>query len=90
MTVPVNTIKVVDALVTDVYRGDKGRDYITFSQPGNRQFKLGMPSDQVKNVEYGDMVSFEAVVAIKTGNDGMYMQVENVKLAKPAKNEQKS
>ncbi len=85
MTVPVNTIKVVDALVTDVYRGDKGKDYITFVQPGNQNFKLGMPSDQVKSVEFGNMVSFEANIAIKNGNDGMYMQLENVKLQRGAK-----
>lgn len=85
MTVPVNTIKIADALVTDVYRGDKGKDYVSFNQPGNRQFKLGMPSAQAKDIDYGDKVSFEATVEIRTGKDGMYMQLENVKLAKPAK-----
>ena len=80
-----NTIKVVEALVTDVYRGDKGKDYISFVQPGNQSFKFGMPSEQVKGIEFGDKISFEANVAIKTGNDGMYMQLENVKLQKPAK-----
>lgn len=85
MTVTVNTIKIVEALVTDVYRGDKGKDYISFVQPGNRNFKLGMPSEMVKDVEYGNKISFDAEVEIKTGKDGMYMQLENVRLHKPAK-----
>ena len=80
MSVTVNTIKVVDALVTDDYRGDKGKDYLSFVQPGNQQFKLGMPSDQVKMLAFGDRVSFEAEVVLKTGKDGLYMQLDKVKL----------
>jgi len=80
-----NRIAISNALVTDVYRGDKGKDYITFVQPGNQNFKIGMPSDQVKTVEFGDEVSFEALVQLKTGTDGMYLVVDSVKLTSHAK-----
>jgi len=80
-----NRIAISNALVTDVYRGDKGKDYITFVQPGNQNFKIGMPSDQVKTVEFGDEVSFEALVQLKTGTDGMYLVVDSVKLTGHAK-----
>ena len=76
----INRIVIANALVTDVYRGDKGKDYLTFVQPGNQNFKIGMPSEQVKLVEYGDEVSFEASVQIKTGSDGLYLLVDGVKI----------
>jgi len=42
-----NRIAIKNALVTDVYRGDKGKDYLSFVQPGNQNYKIGMPSEQV-------------------------------------------
>jgi len=75
-----NRIAISNALVTDVYRGDKGKDYLTFNQQGNQQYKMGLPSESVKVIDFGDEVSFEAQVLLKTGNDGLYLVVESIKI----------
>ena len=75
-----NQIQINNALITDVYRGDKGKDYITFNQPGNQQYKIGMPSEQVGTIAYGDEVSFNAEVQLKSGNDGLYLVVNSLKI----------
>jgi len=75
-----NRIAIKNALVTDVYRGDKGKDYLSFVQPGNQNFKIGMPSEQVGTIGYGDEISFDADVLIKNGNDGLYLVVDDLKI----------
>jgi len=80
-----NRIAISNAVVIDVYRGDKGKNYLTFVQEGNQNFKIGMPSDQIKKVEFSDEISFEALGQLKTGTDGMYIVVDIIKLTGHAK-----